>query len=109
MSNRWLYFLLLLPAFFLIGCALDELNPPPVSAALIAKARPIHADGQTLSHGYALFVSRCLDCHTLPPTTKYSKDEWPYLVSRMANRARLSNSDQAALIAYLRTASTTAP
>lgn len=91
------------------GCAFDKFTPPPVSPALIAGGGHIHADGPTLQHGYAIFVSKCLDCHTLPPTTRYSKDEWPYLVNRMANRAGLSRSDEAALIAYLRAASTPAP
>src|ERR1051326_6924160 len=99
---------LMLLILFVAACASNEFAQPP-SPALIARGGSVASDRQTWSHGYALFVSRCLECHTLPSTTKYSKDEWPYLVSRMAYRARLSNSDQAALIAYLRAASTTAP
>jgi hypothetical protein len=91
---------------FIVSCA--NLAPPPeVSPALISNARPDHADAEQLQNGHRLFVSRCLECHTLPPVTKYSRDEWPYLVSRMSNRANLSASDQSAIIAYLRAASLT--
>jgi hypothetical protein len=102
---RWMPTILL--TLFLPGCAFDQFTPPPVSPALIANSRHDHADAPTLSHGRTLFVSRCLECHTLPPVTKYSRDEWPYLVSRMSNRANLSASDQSAIIAYLRAASLT--
>jgi hypothetical protein len=102
---RWMPTILL--TLFLPGCAFDKFTPPPVSPALIANSRHDHADAPTLSHGRTLFVSRCLECHTLPPVTKYSRDEWPYLVSRMSNRANLSASDQSAIIAYLRAASLT--
>jgi mono/diheme cytochrome c family protein len=91
---------------FIVSCA--NLAPPPeVSPALISNARPDHVDAEQLQNGHRLFVSRCLECHTLPPVTKYSRDEWPYLVSRMSNRANLSGSDQSAIIAYLRAASLT--
>jgi hypothetical protein len=107
MSYYW-WLLFVLFTVLLASCALEEFKSPP-SPALIATSGSLEAERQTLLHGYTLFVSRCLECHALPSTTKYSKDEWPYLVSRMANRARLSNADQAAVIAYLRAACTTAP
>ena len=90
----------------IVSCA-NFAPPPEVSPALIANARPDHVDAEQLQNGHRLFVSRCLECHTLPPVTKYSRDEWPYLVSRMSNRANLSASDQSAIIAYLRAAALT--
>jgi len=91
---------------FIVSCA-NFAPPPEVSPALIANARPDHVEAEQLQNGHRLFVSRCLECHTLPPVTKYSRDEWPYLVSRMSTRANLSGSDQSAIIAYLRAASLT--
>jgi hypothetical protein len=91
---------------FIVSCA-NFAPPPAITPALIANARPDHVDAEQLQNGHRLFVSRCLECHTLPPVTKYSRDEWPYLVSRMSNRANLSASDQSAIIAYLRAASIT--
>ena len=99
-------FISIIVVLFIVSCA--NLAPPPeVSPALISNARFDHVDAEQLQTGHRLFVSRCLECHTLPPVTKYSRDEWPYLVSRMSNRANLSGSDQSAIIAYLRAASLT--
>jgi cytochrome c1 len=89
---------------FIVSCA--NLAPPPeVSPALIANARPDHVGAEQLQSGRRLFVSRCLECHTLPSVTKHSREEWPHLVSRMSGRANLSVSEQAAIVAYLRAAS----
>ncbi len=69
MTHRWRRMSLILLVLFLPGCAFDKFTPPPVSPALIANSRYDHADAPTLSHGRTLFVSRCLECHTLPPVT----------------------------------------
>jgi hypothetical protein len=91
---------------FIVSCA-NFAPPPEVSPALIANSGYDHADRQTLSRGRAIFVSRCLECHTLPSVTKHSPHEWPHLVSRMAGRANLSAPDQEAITVYLRAASST--
>jgi len=91
---------------FIVSCA--NLAPPPeVSPALISNARPDHVGAEQLQNGRRLFVSRCLECHTLPSVTKHMRDEWPHFVSRMSGRANLSASEQAAIVAYLRAASLT--
>jgi len=91
---------------FIVSCA--NLAPPPeVSPTLISNARPDHVDAEQLQNGRRLFLSRCLECHTLPPVAKYSRNEWPHLVSRMSGRANLSAGEQAAIVAYLRAASLT--
>ena len=91
---------------FIVSCA--NLAPPPeVSPALISNARPDHVDAEQLQNGRRLFLSHCLECHTLPPVAKYSRNEWPHLVSRMSGRANLSPVEQAAIVAYLRAASLT--
>jgi len=92
---------------FIVSCA-NFAPPPEVSPALIANARPDHVSAKDLATGRNLFVSRCLECHTLPSVTKHSPGEWPTLVSRMSGRANLSASDQSAIIAYLRAASASA-
>jgi mono/diheme cytochrome c family protein len=88
----------------IVSCA-NFASPPEVSPVLIANARPDHASAQELAAGRNLFASRCLECHTLPRVTKYNREQWPHLVSRMSGRANLSASDQSAIIAYLRAAS----
>jgi mono/diheme cytochrome c family protein len=85
----------------------DFASPPAVSPSLIASARFDRLSAQELSMGREVFVSRCLECHTLPSVAKYSRNEWPHLVARMAGRANLTTSDQRAVIGYLRAASAT--
>jgi cytochrome c1 len=91
---------------FIVSCA-NFTAPPDVSPTLIANARPDHVDAEQLQNGRRLFVSRCLECHTLPQVTKYNREQWPHLVSRMSGRANLSASEQNAIVAYLRAASLT--
>ena len=91
---------------FIVSCA-NFAPPPEVSPALISNARSDHVDAGQLQNGRRLFTSRCLECHTLPPVAKYSRNEWPHLVSRMSGRANLSAGEQAAIVAYLRAASLT--
>lgn len=91
---------------FIVSCA-NFAPPPEVSPALISNAHSDHVDAGQLQNGRRLFTSRCLECHTLPPVAKYSRNEWPHLVSRMSGRANLSAGEQAAIVAYLRAASLT--
>jgi hypothetical protein len=91
---------------FIVSCA-NFAPPPEVSPALISNARSDHVDAGQLQNGRRLFVSRCLECHTLPRVTKYTREQWPHLVSRMSGRANLSAGEQAAIVAYLRAASLT--
>jgi hypothetical protein len=88
---------------FIVSCA-NFAPPPAITPALIANARPDHASAKDLATGRNLFVSRCVECHTLPSVAKHSPGEWPHLVSRMADRANLSASDQEAITVYLRAA-----
>ncbi|SRR6266404_1068345 len=90
------------------ACVTGDFAPPPaVSPSLIASAWLDRLSAQELSMGREVFVSRCLECHTLPSVRKYSRNEWPHLVARMAGRANLTTSDQRAVIGYLRAASAT--
>jgi hypothetical protein len=91
---------------FIVSCA-NFAPPPEVSSALISNARADHVAAEQLQNGRRFFVSRCLECHTLPPVARYSQNEWPHLVSRMSSRANLSTGEQAAIVAYLRAASLT--
>ena len=91
---------------FIASCA-NFAAPPEVSPTLISNARSDHVDAEQLQNGRRLFLSHCLECHTLPPVAKYSRNEWPHLVGRMSGRANLSAAEQTAIVAYLRAASFT--
>jgi len=60
-----------------------------------------HVDERTLREGRSLFVSRCIECHTLPVVSRYDPVAWPWLVDNMAHRASLKPAEREALVAYL--------
>jgi mono/diheme cytochrome c family protein len=58
----------------------------------------------TLQQGRTIFVSRCIECHTLPPISSRTTMEWPKAVDKMATRASLKPAERQALIDYLQAA-----
>ena len=54
-----------------------------------------------LERGRQLFVHRCIECHTLPPIWKYSREDWPKIVNDMSHRASLKPADRDAVVAYI--------
>jgi len=87
--------LLLLAAFQ--GCETTSSTAPAVTPAMAGKTNSV----QQLTEGRQLFVSRCIDCHSLPPIAKYSAQQWPALVDKMSGRAHLKPNQRDAVVAYL--------
>jgi hypothetical protein len=55
----------------------------------------------TLRKGRALFVLRCIECHTLPAVAQHSAAQWPGLIDEMADRANLKPAERKAVLAYI--------
>jgi mono/diheme cytochrome c family protein len=87
----------------LSGCGTTSITPPLVTPELTRGRIGQRADIATLREGRALFVSRCIECHTLPPISSHSAVEWPRLVGEMAGRANLKPTERNALLAYILT------
>jgi hypothetical protein len=85
------------------GCELiSYAPPPPVTSQMMAKVgTKQHVDLATLREGRSLFVSRCIECHTLPPVASHTAVEWPRLIDEMAGRASLKPSERNAVLAYI--------
>jgi len=83
----------------LAGCAAYL---PPV----VTTSQNPHLDLSTLQRGRVLFAQHCIECHTLPPVHRYSRDEWPHIVNSMAERASLRRSERDAILAYILAAQT---
>lgn len=54
-----------------------------------------------LATGRSLYVTRCIECHSLPRAKEHPAAEWPALVKRMARRSDLTPADQQAVTAYI--------
>jgi hypothetical protein len=70
------------------GCQ-SSISPAPMTHEVIRAGARAH------------FVSRCIECHTLPLVSRYDAVAWPWLVDDMAERASLKPAEREALLAYI--------
>jgi hypothetical protein len=87
----------------LCGCETTSFAPPPVTVELMrtrARARQ-HVEIATLREGRVLFVSRCIECHTLPAISRYKASQWPSIIDEMTGRANLKPAERDAVLAYI--------
>ena len=85
---------LILVALVFVGCETSNYAPQITSGKR-------NVDLLKLERGRQLFVHRCIECHTLPPTWKYSNEDWPKIVNDMSHRASLKPADREAVVAYI--------
>ncbi len=85
---------------FLGGCQTSP-SPAPFTAAVIRAGAANHSNEDTLRAGRTLFVSRCIECHTLPVVSRHSASTWPDVVEWMAKRADLKPAEREAIVAYV--------
>ncbi|PYK32101.1 MAG: hypothetical protein DME57_01115 [Verrucomicrobia bacterium] len=83
---------LFLACLLFVGCETSNYAPP---------VKSISKNVSQLERGRMLFVRRCIECHTLPPIWKYSREDWPGIVNDMSHRASLKPADRDAVIAYI--------
>ena len=75
--------------------------PPPVTPELVRAGSGQYPNIAMLREGRALFVHRCIECHTLPAFWRYSTEDWPKIVDSMSHRANLKPSERDAVVAYI--------
>jgi cytochrome c5 len=85
----------------LSSCGTTSFTPPPVTPELARAGQHQHVDLAALREGRTLFVSRCIECHTLPAVSQHSATEWPRLIDEMAGRANLKSTERDAVLAYI--------
>jgi mono/diheme cytochrome c family protein len=82
------------------GCQ-SSVSPAPMTHEVVRAGARAHINEQTLREGRALFVSRCIECHTLPVVSRYDPVAWPWLVDDMAERSSSKPAEREALVAYI--------
>lgn len=85
----------------LSSCGTTSFTPPPVTPELAQTGKGQHGDIAMLREGRALFVHRCIECHTLPAFWRYSVEDWPDIVNSMSHRANLKPAEREAIVAYI--------
>jgi hypothetical protein len=94
----------LLP-LLLVGCAGGLPHPTAEAAARAARSQP-DVTLESLEVGRGLYVQRCSGCHNLVLPTARQPQDWPVLVGKMAERAKLTPEDRLLIERYLVTLST---
>jgi trimethylamine-N-oxide reductase (cytochrome c), cytochrome c-type subunit TorC len=75
-----------------------------VTIAGWAAASALTPDVQTVwAHGRQLYESHCSNCHSLYASDQYTANQWPGLLSNMADRGGLGGADLALVLKYLQT------
>ena len=85
-----------------LGCQAAMVNPAPLTADVIRTGHRMKVSEPELREGRRLFVSRCIECHTLPVAWHYTDSEWPRIVKAMAGRSSLKDGEQESILAYIR-------
>jgi hypothetical protein len=85
----------------LTSCQFANYTPPPVTTEMARSTAGHEVNLATLRQGRALFVHRCIECHTLPAYWHYRTREWPQLVDSMGDRAQLKPAERDAIVAYI--------
>ncbi len=79
---------------------------PRVTPELVAIAvqRDATTTPELLENGRAIYLNRCASCHDLSAPDEFSEREWRSQVRKMAPKARINNTQQTKLLAFLLTA-----
>ena len=83
------------------ACTGLDFAPPPVTKELAETGGRRRVTLQQLEAGRRFFVSRCIECHTLPVTSRFPESEWPCIVYEMGNRSALKPTEREAVLAYI--------
>ncbi len=81
------------------GCqTIEEIAP---QAAWLGGVAGGGASPAVLESGRHLYLTRCTKCHTAEPVRDYSAQEWRELMPEMAQDAKMTAEEEAAVLAYV--------
>lgn len=84
--------------------------PPPSGTATpgidqlvqIAQSRWPDVNAKTLSDGKDLYYNgACVNCHGAKKISRFSEEEWPSIMDRMAPKAQISDAQKDAVLKYV--------
>ena len=73
----------------------DKTVTPPAKPLTPEEIAAGIADGKTV------FELKCHECHKQPMVGKYSKEEWPGIMNKMARKAHLSDTEKSHVLAFV--------
>lgn len=91
MNSKKLIFICVI---FLLGCSTTQKVPIVQSVA-----KP--AVDNSIAEGKDLYENRCGKCHKLFAASDYTAKEWPGILNKMQNKAKITDDQKAQIFAYL--------
>lgn len=79
-----------------------EVPPPPTPADVTrATAKWPDTTEDTLATGRGVFTTKCNTCHSHPDVKAIAEDKWPGIMDRMAERAKIDQTQKAATLRFI--------
>src|SRR5512145_2770905 len=88
----------------LLGCA-GAIEYPIAADVEWSHEQGLDVALEDLTAGRSAYVQKCAGCHHLYQPAKYDPAQWPDLVAKMSQRAKLANEEQRLITSYLRATS----
>lgn len=71
------------------------------ASVITASCQKNNINQEMRSPGERAFRANCQTCHRLPKATMKTDEQWPVIVNKYGDKAKLSESQKAAIVAYL--------
>jgi len=84
-----------------IGCMSLERMAPPVDDELTSVGARQGAAADALARGRAIYLSKCVKCHTVEPIDRYSIAKWQKVLPDMSEESKLTPPQRDELWAYI--------
>ena len=75
--------------------------PVETAAPPLNKLQPAPGSAGALAEGRLLYLTRCAKCHQVYPVKNYTAAQWQPIMTEMAEDAKLSASEDAAVRTYI--------
>lgn len=105
MKKKLLALSVLLGMVFLFQCKAPQMISTPNESVLqVAKKMFPEITLVDLTKGHELYTTKCAKCHDAKNPVKFSAEEWPKILSKMAPKAKLTEEEKAWVNQYFLTA-----
>lgn len=73
----------------------------PKTTEIIEEVESMEFPNDTVKEGYGLYAANCGKCHGLKTVTDYSQERWNQVLPPMADKAKITDEEEAKIAAYV--------
>ena len=85
----------------LAACGPSTAPAPPITPAMVERAKASGGSAEALARGRQTFTTQCNKCHALPDPNGEGADAWPTILAEMSKRAGLSDAEREDVLRYV--------